>query len=209
MRAFLVRNARTLAVAVVAAVVASVATAGAASLITGKQIKDGSISAKDLNKAVRAQLGKAGVPGPPGPKGDTGPAGAKGDTGSPGPGTLLTAVADVPDGTFDREILVLPGLGAVVSSCSNASPNYTATFKNTSGQTIDWERQAATSGGGTEAVGTAPDGSATGGIGSSGNATIQVTLPAAGDRGARIAVIRIAQRLLGSACRVSASAVAN
>lgn len=56
--------------------IATAGTATAARLITGKQIKDGSISANDLSKAVRAQLAKAGTPGPTGPKGDTG---AKGD----------------------------------------------------------------------------------------------------------------------------------
>jgi len=70
------------------------ATAGSAAatrLISGKDIKDGSISAKDLTKAVRAQLKKAGIPGPAGAKGDTGPkgdngtAGPKGDQGIPGP----------------------------------------------------------------------------------------------------------------------------
>src|SRR5258705_11356931 len=68
------------------------ATAGSAAatrLITGAQIKDGSIGAKDLTKAVRAQLNKAGTPGAAGvagPKGDAGTkgeAGAKGDQGGP------------------------------------------------------------------------------------------------------------------------------
>ncbi len=62
-------------------VVASAATAGAAKLITGKQIKDGSISSKDLSKAVRAQLKNAGVPGPVGAQGTKGDPGPKGDTG--------------------------------------------------------------------------------------------------------------------------------
>ena len=53
-------------------VVATAGTATAARLITGKQIKDGTISQKDLSKAVRAQLAKTGIPGPPGPTGDPG-----------------------------------------------------------------------------------------------------------------------------------------
>jgi hypothetical protein len=56
-------------------VVATAGTATAAKLITGKQIKDGSISSKDLSKAVQAQLAKTGLAGPAGPKGDPGPAG--------------------------------------------------------------------------------------------------------------------------------------
>ena len=67
---------------VLGAVIATAATAGAASLITGKQIKDGSISRKDLSKAVRAELARARIPGP---KGDAGPAGANGSPGVPGP----------------------------------------------------------------------------------------------------------------------------
>lgn len=65
-------------------VIATAATAGAASLITGRQIKDGTISAKDLSKAVRTQLAKAGRLGPAGPKGDAGAAGAPGATGTKG-----------------------------------------------------------------------------------------------------------------------------
>jgi hypothetical protein len=66
---------------VVGAIVASAGTAGASALITGKQIKDGSITKKDLSRAVRAELAKAGAPGPTGPQG---PQGSKGD---PGPST--------------------------------------------------------------------------------------------------------------------------
>ena len=55
-------------------VIATGATAGATSLITGGQIKNGTIGAKDLSKAVRKKLARAGVPGPQGAKGDQGPA---------------------------------------------------------------------------------------------------------------------------------------
>jgi hypothetical protein len=61
--------------------VATAGTATAAKLITGKQIKDGSISSKDLNAAVRAQLARAGVAGPKGDPGAKGDPGIKGDTG--------------------------------------------------------------------------------------------------------------------------------
>jgi hypothetical protein len=69
--------------------IATAGTATAAKLITGKQIKDGSIGLKDLSKPVRAKLaehgarGATGATGAQGPKGDPG---AKGDTGPQGPG---------------------------------------------------------------------------------------------------------------------------
>lgn len=67
--------------------IATAGTATAARLITGKQIKDGSISAKDLAKSVQAQLKKAGVAGVAGPPGPAGALGAPGPRGEPGPAT--------------------------------------------------------------------------------------------------------------------------
>lgn len=66
---------------ILGAVVASAGTAGASALITGTQIKDGSITKKDLSRAVRAELAKAG------PRGSTGPTGPQGPQGAPGPST--------------------------------------------------------------------------------------------------------------------------
>lgn len=82
---------------VVGALIAGGATAGAAGLITGKQIRDGSISAKDLSKAVRAQLKRTGAQGPkgdPGAKGDTGPQGPPGQPATP-PASEVFAYATV------------------------------------------------------------------------------------------------------------------
>src|SRR4051794_18173613 len=74
-------------------------SATAAKLITGKNIKDGSIASQDLSSGVRAQLAKAGkagkdgadgrdgaqgAQGAQGVKGDTGAQGAKGDAGTKG-----------------------------------------------------------------------------------------------------------------------------
>jgi len=56
--------------------VATAATAGASSLITGRQVKDGTIGARDLSKSLRKQVKKVGARGPrglQGPKGDAGP----------------------------------------------------------------------------------------------------------------------------------------
>jgi len=59
-------------------VIATAGTATAARLITGKQIKDGSISTRDLTKGVRGLLAKSSAPGPAGPRGSRG---------EPGPST--------------------------------------------------------------------------------------------------------------------------
>ena len=88
------------ALAVVFAVVVGSAAAGPAAkkLLTGKDIKDGSIGIVDLSSSTRAGLkgpqgalgpkGAAGAEGPAGPqgaKGDTGAQGAPGDVGPRGP----------------------------------------------------------------------------------------------------------------------------
>ena len=69
-------------------VIATAGTAAAAKLITGKQIKDGTISEKDLSKTVRAKLAAPGGSGPQGIPGVKGDAGAKGDSGTPGRSAL-------------------------------------------------------------------------------------------------------------------------
>ena len=59
-------------------VIASAGTATAAKLITSKDIKDGTIKAKDLSPALQKRLGGTGPQGPqgpPGPKGEPGAAG--------------------------------------------------------------------------------------------------------------------------------------
>jgi hypothetical protein len=81
-----------------ALVVGSAATAGADSaiaLITGKQIKnssvtgidvrDGSLTKSDFSGSLAGPRGPVGPEGPEGPQGPQGPAGAKGATGSVGP----------------------------------------------------------------------------------------------------------------------------
>lgn len=87
---------RMLLAFVLGLVVATAGTATAGKLITGKQIKNGSITKKDLSSAIRAQLAEAGRPGPQGATGPIGPMGPKGDKGDPGapgndgaPGTAL------------------------------------------------------------------------------------------------------------------------
>ena len=97
-------------IALIALVFAMTGTGIAAkSLITGKQIKDGTISDKDLSKAVRKQLAKtgaAGAVGPQGPAGAAGAPGAQGPAGSPdGPAEIAAklAQADGPGSGLDAD----------------------------------------------------------------------------------------------------------
>jgi hypothetical protein len=104
------RPSASLVVAIAALILASTGSAVAASLITSKQIKDGTIEVKDLSKKARGSLvgnrgltgtkgdqGPQGVPGPQGPqgvKGEQGDAGAKGETGERGPSNAYTRQRD-------------------------------------------------------------------------------------------------------------------
>lgn len=88
-------TSRTKAIAVCASILAlsGGASAGAHSLLTGRDIRNGSIAERDLSPRVRAKLkpgpvGPQGLPGVQGPQGDPGPRGLQGvpgETGSRGP----------------------------------------------------------------------------------------------------------------------------
>jgi hypothetical protein len=85
------RPSSALIVAVVAVILACAGTATAARLISGKQIKNGSITSTDIkNNSLLAGDFKSGqVPsGPRGPEGPRGPAGAPGASGTNGFGLL-------------------------------------------------------------------------------------------------------------------------
>jgi hypothetical protein len=78
-----------------AMIVSSAATATAAELITGKDVKDGSLTGKDVRDGrltgadVKDEsLTPSDVAGALGPTGPAGPAGARGPTGPAGPGGL-------------------------------------------------------------------------------------------------------------------------
>ena len=85
-------------IAVIALFVALVgtATAGSVALITGAQIKDGSVGLADLSKnAKRALKGQRGAQGPAGAPGANGLPGAAGPQGPPGVQSLTTALRSV------------------------------------------------------------------------------------------------------------------
>jgi hypothetical protein len=98
------RPSASLIVAVAALILATTGSAVAASLITSKQIKDGTIEVKDLSKKARTSLvGTRGPSGAPGSKGDQGvqgqqgaqgAQGEKGDTGPRGPSNAYTRQHD-------------------------------------------------------------------------------------------------------------------
>jgi Collagen triple helix repeat (20 copies) len=85
------RFKRTIVAAAAVGLLVGVPTAGAAGvdLITGKDVKDGSIHMKDLTKGTQmalkqVKISKQGTPGRMGPQGPAGHAGPKGETGAPG-----------------------------------------------------------------------------------------------------------------------------
>jgi hypothetical protein len=109
-----IKPSSSFAVALVALLVALSGSAVAASLITGKQIKDGTIQVKDLSKKARKALhtgATTGIPGPQGPSGPQGPGGEsgaqgekgdRGEGGAQGPAGEAIAYANVkPDGTIE------------------------------------------------------------------------------------------------------------
>jgi hypothetical protein len=69
--------------AVLAALIAGTGTAVGARLVTGKQIKNGTIQLKDLSPATRKAI--QGSRGPQGPQGPAGPQALQGQPGAPGP----------------------------------------------------------------------------------------------------------------------------
>ena len=89
---------KTIVACALVALAVGATTATAAQLITGKQIKNGSITGKDLKRgtvtkkrlsgAVRAELAKQGARGP------AGPVGPKGDKGEPGSAAKLPSAGN-------------------------------------------------------------------------------------------------------------------
>jgi len=123
-------------------IVATAGSATAARLVTGKQVKDGSITTKDLSKGLRAQLKKAGLRGPQGargpqgdkgtqgaqgPQGDKGTLGTPGANGSPAFGALLGRGVNVPAGTSFLAPSGQLAADANENNVSSFTPNATMT----------------------------------------------------------------------------------
>ena len=72
------QRTRMIVAAVLAALIAGASVAVAAQLITGKDIKNGSIAQKGLKKKVRNKLNRSGQQGPQGPVEPQGPEGPPG-----------------------------------------------------------------------------------------------------------------------------------
>jgi hypothetical protein len=107
--------------------IASDVTAAAKHLITGKQIKNGSVQVKDLSKKARKTLkGKRGGIGPQGPQGIQGIQGVKGDQGIPGPTSGATMNADSSnvtgcgDSTLASRTLTLTRPAEILASAGGA-----------------------------------------------------------------------------------------
>ncbi|MCU0308812.1 MAG: hypothetical protein MUE51_13800 [Thermoleophilia bacterium] len=79
------RPSASMVVAVTALSVALGGTATAAKLITGAQIRNGTITRADLAPSLRADLARPAVQSVAGPQGLPGPAGPQGPAGAPGP----------------------------------------------------------------------------------------------------------------------------
>lgn len=98
-------------VAAVAFAIGATGSATAAKLVSGKDIRDGTITSKDLSKSLRAQLKLAGKPGPAGAPGTPGAAGAQGATGPAGPAGSTAPVmptvlaSDGPGSGVDADLL--------------------------------------------------------------------------------------------------------
>jgi hypothetical protein len=109
-------------IALLALFVALGGTATAAALITGAQIKNGSIQVIDLSAKARAAL-----KGQRGPRGATGPAGAQGLAGAQGPaGASATALFAV----VDENGVLLKGSGVTAVQRTTLG-RYLVTFNRT------------------------------------------------------------------------------
>ena len=107
----LCRPSPSLMVAIAAVGIASTGSAVAASLITTKQIKNGTIQLVDISKKTREALqggrGPQGPPGPAGANGTIGKDGAQGVPGPPGVAEIITTDTGLNKLTGNKDIMSL------------------------------------------------------------------------------------------------------
>lgn len=126
------RRARLIVVVVAVLVVSTMGGAAAAALITGRQIKDGTVTGRDIRdqslrpRDARSGLVRAGRQGPEGAPGPDGPAGASGPAGRNGLGGLTTvvspsAVAVPPNASVTAEIACPDGMTALGGGVGGAN----------------------------------------------------------------------------------------
>lgn len=105
--------------------IATAGTATAAHLITGKDIKNGTIAPKDLTRPLRAQVAEQPKAGPPGAQG---PQGVQGPSGVPAQGFYGAnpAQVDLPGAGDDVTLISLGSLppGSYLLSGHTAAVNY-------------------------------------------------------------------------------------
>jgi hypothetical protein len=128
------RTLRTVIVASAAALLVAGGVAGAATLITGKNVKNGSLTAADIKKSsifmnrlspgTRAMIVKAGAKGDSGAQGPIGPTGANGKDGANGvPGTDGKD-ATIQVSTLSSDPASTDFYGRSAADCTTADPGH-------------------------------------------------------------------------------------
>jgi hypothetical protein len=126
------RRARLVLLVAALLVVCTIGGASAAALITGRQIKDGTVTGRDIrdhslrSKDVKAGVVRPGLPGPAGPAGAPGPQGGVGPPGRNGLGGLTTAVSPdaltvVGGGSGESAVACPTGLSALGGGAAAAN----------------------------------------------------------------------------------------
>jgi hypothetical protein len=110
MRRLIQGRGALLAAFILGVAIATAATAGAAGLISGRDVKDGTIGLADLTPKVKKQITAPGPRGRVGPQGATGPAGPAGPA---GPLTTVLPAGQTLRGAFNLDAAAAAGGASV------------------------------------------------------------------------------------------------